>query len=208
MKQIIYLSIILILNFTTLTCFPQAKNIRISNTKSLYWQVEVYGGINRHILETNNNSAYAMNGVSVKLKRQISENRLYINGGVSVEENNIAKNLLNKNDNFASFDYISIGIPLSIGFAALNNPRMSLYATCGCIPMVAIFNNIKVNDISQDNKLSFLLAPQIEGGMYINYEEYKIKLGAFARRFQDISKESCFSMAGRMFGGLSLGVVF
>ena len=208
MKRIVYLTIILTLNFAVITCYSQYRAIRISNAKSLYWQIEIYSGINRSLIQKSSGSAYAIEGLKAMLKQQILENQLYANGGISIEGNRIIKAVLNKNDKFGSFDYLSIGIPLSAELSSLHNPRMSLYASLGCIPMLAIFNNIEENGVSKDNELSLLITPRIEGGIYINYKTYKLQLGAFAQRYMDISKESRFSNVGRTFGGLSFGLVF
>ena len=99
MKRIVYLTIILTLNFAAITCYSQYRAIRISNAKSLYWQIEIYSGINRSLIQKSSGSAYAIEGLKAMLKQQILENQLYANGGISIEGNRIIKAVLNKNIN-------------------------------------------------------------------------------------------------------------
>ena len=207
MKRLICLIFILTFNFIALTCHSQYRSIRISNVKDLYWQVEIYGGVNLSFVQKNNNNSYAIDGLSVKIKQQIQQNKLYANGGIAIEGNFFSKALL-KNNKLASLDYFAIGFPFSAELSTFNNPRMSLYAALGGIPMIALFYNIKDNSISKNNELGFLFTPRVEGGMYITIGDYKLKLGAFAQRYHTIAGKSSFDKIGRAFGGFSLGMVF
>lgn len=154
MKRIACISMILILNFTALTCFSQNR-IRLGKAQTLFFQAEIKGGINYASLGKEDKNRYICESVGVKLKRQIIENNLYFNGGLTIEGNRLANAVKNNEDYSFKFDYTAIGIPLSAEFSCLNNPRFSFYAELGFAPAFCFAGNIEKDGVAQEKNPIF-----------------------------------------------------
>lgn len=105
------------------------------------------------------------------------------------------------------------GIPLSIEFANLDYTKSSLFANIGVSPtFYSIINAKEVksgNKSNTEKKNGLYIAPKVEIGGYISFNEHLIKIGLYGEYRVCCAKDNIFKhRIGRAFVGANVGYIF